>query len=357
MNASEHTSLNLFDFELPAAQIAQHAVRRGSSRLLVLPAGEVSGVHSVFRDLPHWMSPGDCLVVNDSRVLPARLWATKSDTGGKVELLLHREIQPARWEALARPYRRLRPGTELSLGPAHARVEGLLGEGRITLAFASPQAARLAIRRSGTVPLPPYIRRTFRTPGPAEKQDRRRYQTIFARTEGSVAAPTAGLHFSNGMIGSLRTRGVRVVPVTLHVGWGTFTPLTEAAWASRRLHPERYQVTQETVDLIADCRRRGNRVIACGTTVARTLESASNGAGQVRAGEGETELFIQPGYRWRTVDGLLTNFHLPRSSLLVLVCALAGRERILAAYAEAVRQGYRFYSYGDAMLVFRSGKA
>lgn len=357
MNRTERSPFSLFDFELPSDRIAQQAKRRGASRLLVLPPGGASCAHGTIRELPRWLVPGDCLVVNDSRVLPARLWAAKQDTGGKVELLLHRELEPALWEALARPYRRLRKGTALSVGPFQACVERLHGEGRITLAFPSPQTARAAIRCSGTVPLPPYIHRDFRAPGTAEQQDRRRYQTIFARREGSVAAPTAGLHFSRGMVERLRQCGVSVVPVTLHVGWGTFAPLTETAWTTRRLHPESYQVSQEAADRIADCRRRGNRVIACGTTAARTLESASSGVGQVKAGAGETDLFIQPGYRWKTVDGLLTNFHLPRSSLLVLVCALAGRERVLAAYAEAVHRHYRFYSYGDAMLVFRSGKA
>lgn len=356
MNASERTPPSAFDFELPPDLIAQKAKRRGSSRLLVLPADQECLIHGAIRDLPAWLAPGDCLVVNDSRVLPARLWAKKPDTNGTVELLLHREIRPAIWEALARPYRRLKPGTKLTVGRFPAQIRELLGEGRVLLDFVSRPLARKAIRSAGTVPLPPYIRRDFRSPGPGELQDRRRYQTVFARIEGSVAAPTAGLHFSSSMVRRLRDQGVQVVPVTLHVGWGTFAPLTETAWMAGRLHPERYRVSTETAGVLNDCRRRGRRIIACGTTVARTLESATDPSGEIRANEGETDLFIQPGYVWKAVDVLLTNFHLPRSSLLMLVCALAGRERVLSAYAEAVRLGYRFYSYGDAMLVFRRDK-
>ncbi|MEW6515813.1 MAG: tRNA preQ1(34) S-adenosylmethionine ribosyltransferase-isomerase QueA [candidate division FCPU426 bacterium] len=354
MTAANPSPLERFDFDLPASRIAQQAKRRGFSRLMVLPPGkDAPPVHAVFRQLPGWLAPGDCMVVNDSRVLPARLWAVKKDTGGSVELLLHREVKPAMWEALSRPYRRLKPGTELILGATVATVQELLGEGKITLSFGSPALARAAIRQVGVVPLPPYIRRSFRSPNAEERKDRRRYQTIFARTEGSVAAPTAGLHFSKPLVTELRRQGVRVAPVTLHVGWGTFAPLSEQSWQARRLHPETYAISAETAGEIAECRRRKGRVIACGTTVARTLESAAGKRGLVKAGEGRTELFIQPGHRWQVVDGLLTNFHLPRSSLLVLVCALAGPERVMAAYAEAVRREYRFYSYGDAMLVFR----
>lgn len=305
-------------------------------------------LHSAIRDLPEFLEPGDCLVVNDSKVIPARLHVEKETTGARIELLLHRETAPAQWEALARPYRRVTAGTLLRAGNRSLRVAELLGAGRVRVDFGTRQAARWILQHHGEPPLPPYIRRA----APADlKRDRNRYQTVYAAHPGSVAAPTAGLHFSRGLLQRLKARGIKVVSVTLHVGWGTFSPLPEGDLTDVLLHPERYRIPEETAAALAAARRAGKRVIAVGTTAARTLESAAAATGEVLAGEGETRLFIQPGYAWKTVDGLLTNFHLPESSLLMLVCALGGRHRILEAYREAVQQKYHFYSYGDAMLL------
>jgi len=338
-----------FSFELPAELIAQNPSRRGHSRLLVVPKDfEKPLRHRGIRDLPGFLEPGDCLVVNDSKVIPARLHGIKTGTGAQMEMLLHRELLPAQWEALVRPYRRVAVGTEIQVGGRSVRVAELLGAGRVLLDFGTPRAAKWIIQHCGEPPLPPYIRREAAHDW---KTDRRRYQTVFASEPGSVAAPTAGLHFSPGLLRSLAKGGVRVLPVTLHVGWGTFLPLPEGDLAGAALHSERYSVSLETAAALAGARRLRKRIIAVGTTAARTLESAADANGEVRAGSGETKIFIQPGYVWKALDGLLTNFHLPESSLLMLVCAWGGTARVLAAYREAVQQKYHFYSYGDAMLL------
>lgn len=347
-------NLDAFDYHLPPERIAQNPVRRGQTRLLVLPDRENSLEHTRVSRLADWLRSGDCLVVNDSKVIPARLWARKTVTNGAVEFFLHRELRPGIWEALSRPYRRLRPGLDLKIGRHPVRVASCLGEGRVALSFGSAQAASRIIRQHGLAPLPPYIRRTYRTPTRAAKQDQSRYQTIFARTAGSVAAPTAGLHFTRGLLARLKTKGVGIVPITLHVGWGTFMPLKPEHFTRGRLHPERYRVSANAARRLARCRKEGGRVIACGTTAARTLETVTDARGIIRPGEGETDLFIRSGHAWKGVDGLLTNFHLPRSSLFMLVCSFAGHRRMRAAYREAIRQDYRFYSYGDAMLTLRA---
>jgi len=339
-----------FNFNLPPERIAQQAVRRGDSRLMVLPKKSGAVVHTSFRDLSTWLAKGDCLVVNDSKVIPARLYALKVETGVQIELLLHRETEPGIWESLARPYRRLKPGMQLKIGEDTVTVDSLLGQGRVQVRFKSAAEGKKIIRKYGITPLPPYIRRDFRRPDKREKLDRKRYQTIFASAEGSVAAPTAGLHFSPTVLKQLEQKGVKIVPITLHVGWGTFAPLSEDSWRQKVLHSEYFCVSESTAKTINACRRKGGRIIACGTTVARTLESASEEDGWIRAGSGQTDLFIYPDYYWKQVDGLLTNFHLPKSSLFILVCAFAGVARVQEAYHEAVRQHYRFYSYGDAML-------
>ena len=246
------------------------------------------------------------------------------------------------------PRRRLRPGTELAAGGERLWVEAVGGRGAVHLRFNDARAARRLMSRVGEPPLPPYI---HRAPGEDLRADRRRYQTVYAARPGSVAAPTAGLHFSPGLLDDLRRAGIAMPRVTLHVGWGTFQPLPDGDLEGFRLHAERFEVPPAAAEAVAKCRARGGRVVACGTTAARVLESTAGPGGAPEARSGETELFIAPGYRWRLVDGLLTNFHLPRSSLLMLVSALAGRERVLAAYAEAVRGQYAFYSYGDAMLL------
>lgn len=338
-----------FDYDLPPELIAQDPLaRRDASRLLVLDRESGALRHHVFRDLPGLLRPGDLLVVNRSRVFPARLLGRRAG-GGAAEVLLLRDLGGDVWEALVRPGRRLRAGARVHVDDG-LQVEVLAGpalaDGRrqVRLLAKSGDAAR-ELERLGHVPLPPYIRREDR-PG-----DRVRYQTVYAKERGSVAAPTAGLHFTPELLDGLGPRGIERAEVVLHVGPGTFRPVQVEDVRDHAVPAEPYVVPEETSAAIARTRARGGRVVAVGTTTTRVLETAADDHGRVTAGEGETGLVILPGYRFRAVDVLVTNFHLPRSSLLLLVSAFAGRERILAAYAEAVRQQYRFYSYGDAMLV------
>lgn len=338
-----------FDYELPRELIAQQALPRGRSRLLVLQGSGNTMIHARIRDLAEWLCPGDLMVANDSRVFPARLHLQKPETGARIEVFLHEETSPGIWEALAKPCRRLKTGMVLKNGSYFFKVLTILDQGRIRVQVPPDPDFQKALAEFGETPLPPYIRRP-RNDGTGG-QDRKRYQTIFARHSGSVAAPTAGLHFSAGVLDSLRRRGVELAFVTLHVGWGTFAPLPEGDLEAVALHSERYEVSVETAAAVAACRKRGGRVVACGTTAARVLETCTRPDGTLVPGSGRTRLFIQPGYVWKGVQGLLTNFHLPRSSLLMLVAAFGGREAVLAAYREAVREEYRFFSYGDAMLL------
>ncbi len=360
-----------FDYHLPPGRIAQRpAPTRDGSRLLALDRATGLERHLRFTDLPGLLRPGDLLVVNDTRVLPARTFARLSDgpaAGREVEVLLLREepaVPPERiWSCLARPARLLKPGVALSFAdPAwHATVRGAGTRGvrHITFLPARPEAPSFEawLARVGHVPLPPYIAR------PDEPEDRERYQTIFARDPGSVAAPTAGLHFTPAVLDALRERRVRLATVTLHVGPGTFRPVATEDPREHFLDPEPYRVPPETAETIREARRdagdrdepagtpsRG-RVIAVGTTCVRALESWARDGQPDDGAWRETGLLILPGDEFRVVEGMVTNFHLPRSSLLMLVCALAGRDRVLHAYEEAVREGYRFYSYGDAMLI------
>ncbi len=336
-------SLDAFDYHLPAERIAQHAAPRGESRLLVLAAAGAAR-HRRIAELPGLLEPGDLLVVNDSRVLPARLFALRRPGGGRVELLLGERLAPRLWTALARPGRRLRPGSVLEVdGELELTVEAVSGDGLFHLRADRPLEPLLD--RLGHIPLPPYIER------PDEPADRERYQTLFARAPGSIAAPTAGLHFDERLLAELGRRGVEICRLTLHVGPGTFQPIRGDRFDTHRMAAERFEVTPAAARQVAGARERGGRIVAVGTTVVRTLETVAAGGGRIEPGSGRTGLFIRPGHRFRVVDRLLTNFHLPRSTLLLLVCALGGRERVLAAYREAVREGYRFYSYGDAMLV------
>lgn len=340
-----------FDFELPPEAIAQHAAPRGESRLLVLDR-EGPERHRRTRDLPALLRPGDLLVLNDTRVIPARLFGrrqtpTGDKTGGRVELLLVERTGTQEWDALARPGRKARPGTVLTFETGlTAKVVDKREDGRHRIRFSEPVEGHLD--RLGHIPLPPYIQRVD------EDEDRERYQTVYARQPGAIAAPTAGLHFSSEILEEVRRSGIGITEVTLHVGIGTFKPVSAELVEEHRMDSERYEVGEAAAAVIRDTRARGGRIVAVGTTVVRTLESAAKvGDGEVRPGSGATQLFITPGYEFQVVDVLLTNFHLPRSTLLMLVSAFAGRERVLAAYAEAVREGYRFYSYGDAMLVER----
>jgi S-adenosylmethionine:tRNA ribosyltransferase-isomerase len=342
-----------FDFTLPEAQIAQApASPRDASRLLVLPIREGAPQHRAFADLPELLAPGDLLVLNDTRVIPARLLGTKVGSGGKVELLLVDPIGgelPARWRAMGQAAKPIRPGVALRFGEGDgalgAVVEAVLGEGfyEVRLDREGP-ALEAALGAVGRLPLPPYIRRA------PDAADATRYQTIFAARPGSAAAPTAGLHFTPGIMARLEARGVERTAVTLHVGPGTFLPVRGESIDGHRMHEERYEVPPAAVAAFEACRARRGRVIAVGTTALRTLEAAFDGQALV-PGRGRTSLFIRPGYTFRAIQGLVTNFHLPRSTLLMLVCSLGGRERVLAAYREAVDRGYRFFSYGDAMLL------
>lgn len=336
-----------FDYDLPEDLIAQEPIEpRDAARLLVVPA---SGplAHRAITDLPELLAPGDLLVLNDTRVIPARLLGRK-ESGGKVELLLCEPLAGGlgrRWRAMGQASKPIRPGARLQFDGLAATVEASEGEGfyAVVLDREGPELES-ALERAGRLPLPPYIRRA---PGAA---DRTRYQTVLARKPGSAAAPTAGLHFTPALLDRLAARGVERTTVTLHVGPGTFLPVRAERLDDHRMHGERYEVPEEAAAAVARARARGGRVVAVGTTSARTLESAWRD-GRLVPGEGRTELFIRPGHAFGALDALLTNFHLPRSTLLVLACALGGRERILAAYREAVARRYRFFSYGDAMLL------
>ena len=335
-------SIDDFDYELPPELIAQHpSATRSGSRLLHLAGGPLSDHR--FTDLPSLLSPGDLLVLNDTRVIKARLFGRK-ETGGRIEVLIERLLREN--EALAQVHagRAAKPGSTLELnGGLKLRVLGREGE-FYRLRFPEGADALELIERHGKVPLPPYITHA------AQSEDDARYQTVYARAPGAVAAPTAGLHFDEALLTALAARGVETASVTLHVGAGTFQPVRVKSLADHRMHGERYEIPKPTADAIAAARERGGKIVAVGTTTVRCLE-ASGGA----AGHGETDLFITPGFAFRVVDRIITNFHLPRSTLLVLVSAFAGVEPIRAAYRHAVALGYRFYSYGDAMLLEREG--
>ena len=315
---------------------------------MVLPrhGGEIR--RRVFRDLPDLLEPGDLLVVNRSRVFPARLLGRRA-RGGEAEVLLVRDRGEGRWEAMVRPGRHLRPGQRVTVDDDLSVVietEALGADGRRRVRILSKRRDVAAgLERCGHTPLPPYIRR------PDRPADRERYQTVYAREPGSVAAPTAGLHFTATVLDRLKERGVRTAEIVLHVGPGTFRPVTAPRIEDHVVDAEAFLVPEETAAAVANARARGGRVVAVGTTVVRALETVGRPDGGVAAGEGETGLLIVPGHAFQVVDALLTNFHLPRSSLLMLVSAFAGRERVLEAYAQAVREEYRFYSYGDAMLI------
>lgn len=349
-SAADTLDVARYDYDLPPELIAQSPLtERDSSRLMVLEKRTGAIHHAHFADLGQWLSPGDLLVANNSRVIPARLRGVRLPSGGKVEILLLRKSGEV-WSALAKPAKRLGRGTRLAFPshapsgvPASAIVEDSIGQGEVHIRFEG--GADRHLDEYGETPLPPYITEPLAS---AE-----RYQTTFGRVPGSVAAPTAGLHFTPELIECLRTEGVTWAEVTLHVGLDTFRPMSSGDARDHRIHSEWCEVSDETALAIAACRRRSGRVTAVGTTSARTLETLGSHWDDARpAGvRGMTDAFIIPGHRWTLVDALITNFHLPRSTLLLLVSALAGRESILHAYAEAIRHGYRFYSFGDAMLI------
>jgi len=356
-----------FDYELPPDLIAQQpAERRDAARLFVHSIARDASEHRGVRDLPELLRPADLLVLNDTRVRRARLHARRA-SGGRVELLLlEPEAGGGAWRALARPSARLRAGEELELERASLRVHLLerLEQGgapsaqwRIALRAAAstePVDVEAALEQHGELPLPPYIERGGASDARAVV-DRERYQTVYARSLGAVAAPTAGLHFTPELLAALAARGIASASLTLHVGLGTFQPVQAEDVREHAMHAERYELPQSTVDAIDACRARGGRVIAVGTTSCRVLESCAAADGTLRAGSGSTRLFLVPGSPLRVIDALLTNFHLPRSTLLMLVSAFAGRERVLRLYREAIERRYRFYSYGDAMLLHERG--
>ena len=350
MSAARGALVAHYDYELPDGLIARYpAERRDGSRLLVLPPGEGPCVHLDFPDVVDLFDPGDVLVVNESKVLPARLLGRKP-TGAPAEVLLIRPADdgddPYVWEALVRPGSKLKPGRTVLVGD-ELQVEILdsaPGSGRI-VRLVTGRTVEKILDLYGHMPLPPYIDR------PDESLDRERYQTVYARTPGSVAAPTAGLHFTDAILERIEAAGVRRVGVTLHVGIGTFRPVEVEDPATHEMHHEWFELGEAEAEVVNRARDEGRRIWAVGTTAVRTLESAADSDGRVRAGQGTTGLFIRPPYRFRIVDCMLTNFHLPRSTLLMLVAALGGYERVMDAYRAAIGAGYRFYSYGDAMAV------
>ena len=340
--------LSDYHYPLPPERIAQTPAQpRDASRLLVLGRSAPRFEDRQFLDLPELLAPGDLLVANDTRVIPARLLGRK-DSGGRAEvLLLHRESHDC-WEALVRSAKRSRPGTRITIGETlSVVVEEARGDGVYGVRLECDGDPVAAVEALGSMPLPPYIRRDA-----AEPRDRERYQTRFAAADkhGSAAAPTAGLHFSDAVLAALEKRGVKRAAVTLHVGLGTFLPMRAEQLDEHRMHREWYEVPEATAGLVNRALDEGRRVVAVGTTTTRVLEHCGAG-GRVQAGSGWTDLFIRPGHPWKVVGGMVTNFHLPESTLLVLVAAFAGRERVLDAYRHAVQAGYRFYSYGDAMLI------
>lgn len=341
--------ISAFDYDLPDNLIAQQPLsERDAARMLVLNRANQEWHDSYFKDLPSQLAAGDVLVINNTRVFPARLRGKRIPFGGAVELLLTREVERNSWEALARPARRLRVGDQIEFadGALRAQVTESLDNGLRVISFDTSENVDDLIDQIGEPPLPPYINRAG-----GLDEDRNRYQTVYASERGAIAAPTAGLHFTPRALESIRARGARVAEITLHVGYGTFEPVRVADVSKHKVAAERFSISEATARTINSARANGNRVVAVGTTTARALESAASRGGELKAQSGTASLTIIPGYEFRMVDALLTNFHLPKSSLLILVSALVGRELLFAAYRHAVKEQYRFYSYGDCMLV------
>ncbi len=331
--------LRLFDYKLPPELIAQYPLPRGSERLMILyrESGDIE--HRKFRDIDRYLHEGDCLVVNDTKVIPARLTGKKK-TGGKVELLLVKRLEDQEWECLVRTSKTPREGTEIYLdGGMRARVEGRQGD-VFRVRFSSPR-----VLDAGRIPLPPYIKRM------PEQIDEQTYQTVYARHAGSVAAPTAGLHFTSSFLRGLEEKGVDIVYITLHVGPGTFAPVRSKKVEEHRMHSEDFFVSEHAAKRINTALSEGRRVIAVGTTTTRVIEHLLATESKIVSGKGSTDLFIYPGFKFRGIDAVLTNFHLPRSTLLMLVCAFGGYKLVMNAYSQAIERRYRFFSYGDAMLI------
>ena len=335
-----------FYFDLPQELIAQDPLEdRSSSRLLVLDKETGDMEHRVFHDIVEYLHEGDCLVLNNTKVIPARLMGTKKDTGATIEVLLLKRRENDIWETLVKPGKKAKPGTVITFGEGLLTgiVVDIVDEGNRLIQFSYEGIFEEVLDKLGEMPLPPYITHKL--------QDKNRYQTVYAKYEGSAAAPTAGLHFTKELLAQVAEKGVKIAYVTLHVGLGTFRPVKEENVLEHHMHSEFYQVTPEAAKLINDTKAAGGRVICVGTTSCRTIESAADQNGVVQAGCGDTEIFIYPGYQFKVLDNLITNFHLPESTLIMLVSALAGREHVLHAYETAVEMKYRFFSFGDAMFI------
>lgn len=335
-----------FDYYLPEELIAQDPLEdRSSSRLMILDKETGDIRHSVFKNILDELREGDCLVINNTRVIPARLMGVKEGTGAAIEVLLLKRKENNIWETLVKPGKKARPGTVILFGDGllKGEVVDVVEEGNRLIQFSYEGIFEEILDRLGQMPLPPYITHQL--------QDKNRYQTVYAKHDGSAAAPTAGLHFTKELLEQIQAKGISIAEVTLHVGLGTFRPVKVENVADHHMHSEFYMVEPQQAEIINRTKRNGGRVIAVGTTSCRTLESATGEDGILRAGSGWTEIFIYPGYQFKMIDALITNFHLPESTLIMLVSALAGREHVLKAYEEAVRERYRFFSFGDAMLV------
>ena len=336
-----------FYYDLPKELIAQDPLEdRSSSRLLHLNRKDGSMEHRHFRDITEYLHPGDCLVINDTKVIPARLYGQKKGTGALIEILLLKRRENDIWECLVKPGKKAREGTEIEFGP-DGRLSGeildVIEEGNRLIRFRYEGIFEEILDELGEMPLPPYITHKL--------ADRNRYQTVYAKNEGSAAAPTAGLHFTPELLQTIREKGVSIAHVTLHVGLGTFRPVKAEDIEQHHMHSEFYRIGEDQAALVNEARKNGGRIVAVGTTSLRTLESASAEDGILKAGSGWTDIFIYPGYRFRITDALITNFHLPESTLMMLVSALAGKENIFRAYGEAIKERYRFFSFGDAMFI------
>ncbi len=339
-------NLHEFYYELPRELIAQDPLPdRSGSRLLLLDRKTGETEHHIFRDIVDYLNPGDCLAVNNTKVIPARLIGSRAETGAKIEVLLLKRGEDDVWETLVKPGKKAKPGTKILFGGGLLTGEVLevIEDGNRKIRFQYEGIFEEILDQLGQMPLPPYITHQLK--------DKNRYQTVYAKHDGSAAAPTAGLHFTPELLRKIEEKGVLIAHVTLHVGLGTFRPVKVENILEHHMHSEFYMVEEEQARLINETKKQGGRVIAVGTTSCRTLESAAGEDGILKAGSGWTDIFIYPGYEFRLTDGLITNFHLPESTLMMLVSALAGRDRIMNAYAEAVKERYRFFSFGDAMLV------
>ena len=335
-----------FYFDLPEELIAQDPLEdRSSSRLLVLDKNTGDVEHHTFRDILDYLQEGDCLVINNTKVIPARLMGEREGTGASIEVLLLKRKENDIWETLVKPGKKAKPGTKISFGNGLlvGEVIDIVEEGNRLIQFQYEGIFEEILDQLGQMPLPPYITHQL--------QDKNRYQTVYAKHDGSAAAPTAGLHFTPELLEQVRAKGVEIAEVTLHVGLGTFRPVKEDNLLNHHMHSEFYNIEQSEADKINKAKAQGKRVISVGTTSTRTLESAADETGMLKACSGWTEIFIYPGYQFKVIDGLITNFHLPESTLVMLVSALAGREHVLAAYAKAVEERYRFFSFGDAMFI------